>query len=187
MFDMQKRGKQFKIIIWIGLVDRQKLSMTNSFSHQTMIVSQINLDASMSLIFMGLILTISKDWLLGLAFKDRLVQTSCYFLNSRLNRNRKKVISDMLKWDNLQHLKNSSKLFTPKNSSEADLISNKYDIKGPIWTDFVRVNPLSFYRKVLLILSKAHAEILIPRMDSIKQKKFIKTGIFHSTRTRISV
>ena len=77
----------------------------------------------------------------------------------------------MLKWDNLQHLKNSSKLFTPKNSSEADLISNKYDIKGPIWTDFVRVNPLSFYRKVLLILSKAHAEILVPRMDSIKQKK----------------
>ena len=64
----------------------------------------------------------------------------------------------MLKWDNLQHLKNSSKLFTPKNSSEADLISNKYDIKGPIWTDFVRVNPLSFYRKVLLILSKVHAD-----------------------------
>ena len=63
MFDMQKRGEQFKIIIWIGLGDRQKLSMTSSFSHQTMIVSQINLDAPMSLISMGLILTISKDWL----------------------------------------------------------------------------------------------------------------------------
>ena len=98
-----------------------------------------------------------------------------------------KVINDILKWDNVQDFRNSSKLFTPKNSSEADLISDKYDIKGPIWTDFVRVNPLSFYRKVLLILSKAHAEILVPRMNSMKQKKFIKKGIFHSTRTRISV
>ena len=72
----------------------------------------------------------------------------------------------MLKWDNVQHLKNSSKLFTPKNGSEADLISSKYDIKGPIWTDFVRVNPLSFYRKVFqVILSIVHDE------NSIKQKK----------------
>ena len=89
----------------------------------------------------------------------------------------------MLKWDNVQYLKNSSKLFTPKNSSEADLISSKYDIKGPIWTDFVRVNPLSFYRNVLLILSIVHAE---NEFDKTK-KKFIKRGIFHSTRTRISV
>ena len=27
------------------------------------------------------------------------------------------------------------------------MISNKYDIKGPIWTDFVRIDPLSFYRE----------------------------------------
>ena len=79
----------------------------------------------------------------------------------------------MLKWNNLQHLKNSSKLFTPKNSSEADLISNKYDIKGPIWTDFVRVNPLSFYRKVLLILSKVHADNGLDKTKKVHQERNI--------------
>ena len=61
LFDMLKRGKQFKIIIWIKLREQQKSSLTNSFSRQTIVVIQINLYAPMSLIFMGPISTIFKD------------------------------------------------------------------------------------------------------------------------------
>ena len=41
--------------------ERQKSSLTNSFSRQTITVIQINLYAPMSLIFMGRISTIFKD------------------------------------------------------------------------------------------------------------------------------
>ena len=92
-----------------------------------------------------------------------------------------KVINDILKWDNVQDFRNSSKLFTPKNSSEADLISDKYDIKGPIWTDFVRIDPLSFYREFYRLFR------FLSNFVFDKIKKFIKKRIFRSTRIRISV
>ena len=64
-----------------------------------------------------------------------------------------KVVNDMLKWENVTKFRNGSNLFSPKNTFEADLIASKYDIEGPIWTDYVRVDSLTFYRDVLLALS----------------------------------
>jgi len=40
---------------------------------------------------------------------------------------------------------NFSNIFTPKDEKEVDLISMKYKIDHPIWTDFVRANTSTFY------------------------------------------
>ena len=97
-----------------------------------------------------------------------------------------KVINDILKWDNVQDFRNSSKLFTPKNSSEADLISNKYDIKGAIWTDFVRVDPLSFYREFYRLL-RFLSNFVFDKIKKVHQEKnisFNKNQNFHRVITK---
>ena len=56
------------------------------------------------------------------------------------------------------------------------MISNKYDIKGPIWTDFVRVEPLTFYREVLPInngpLFRFLSKFVLIKQKSSSRKEF---------------